>query len=99
MLIIVLIIIGILLSLFLPMGLAIVISIIFAVVIMNYRKTLQIHRDLQDIRSHFDLLKGYEKEDYEIEQQLKEHEMLDNKSLENINQQIEEELEKNTRIT
>ena len=90
---IVLIILGIILSIFVPLGGVLLISITFAVVIMNYQKTIKINQDIQEIRKHFGLLKGHEKEEYEIEEQLNELDALDDPSLDEINKQIEEELE------
>jgi len=49
------------------------------------------------MKNQLNLMKGNEKEEYEIEQQLKEYDKLDEESLNKINRQIEEELEKTLR--
>jgi len=84
---------GLIVFLAVPAGGMIVISITFAVIILNYQKNQQMHKDIRDIKNHFDLLKGNEKEEYDIDQQLNEYDKLDEESLEIINKQIEDELE------
>lgn len=92
--VIILSIISLVVSLFVPIGGAILFSITFAVVILNYQKTLKVHEDIKEIKRHFDLMKKDEKEEYEIEKQLEEYDNLDSSSLEEINRKIEEELDK-----
>ncbi|ANS74196.1 hypothetical protein AWM70_06040 [Paenibacillus yonginensis] len=89
---IVLVVLACLVSAFIPFGGILVTSVLFAVVVLQYQKINRIHEELQEIRKHLGLMKPEEKEEYEIEQQIKEVDQLDDMSREQRNQKIEEEL-------
>ncbi|WP_155972687.1 hypothetical protein [Paenibacillus sp. Leaf72] len=89
--IVVLTLIGLLLSSLVPMGAILIWSITFAIVILNYRKTLHIHKNLQEIRSHLGLMGKEEAEDFKIEAELNKVNQLSEQQIKEINEEIEQQ--------
>lgn len=85
---------GLFIYLFVPIGGVILISIIFAVVILNYQKTLKMNEDIKAIKKHFDLMTPQEAEDYEINKHLERYNDLSEQEIQKINKEIEEDIEK-----
>jgi len=98
MYVIMLSIVGFLIAMFVPIGGAVIISITFAAVLLNYHKTLLLCEDMKHIKNHLGLLDPEELEEYEIKKQLKEYDELDPADIENVNNSIEKELEKDMNV-
>ncbi|WP_046232467.1 hypothetical protein [Paenibacillus algorifonticola] len=91
--VVVLSLIALLISSFVPTGAILIWSITFAVVILNYRKTLHINKNLQEIRSHLGLMGKEEAEDFQVEAELNRVNQLTEQEMKEMNQEIEQQFE------
>ncbi|WP_145408953.1 hypothetical protein [Paenibacillus xylanexedens] len=85
------------LAVLVPFGPILLIGIAVALVAENYRQTMKIREDILAIKNHLGLMSKQEAEQYEMERKNKDVSQLSPDEMKSLNQEIEAELERDSK--
>lgn len=85
------------LAVLVPFGPILLIGISVALVAENYRQTMKMQEDILAIKNHLGLMNKQEAEQYEMERKNKDVSQLSPDEMKSINQEIEAELERDSK--
>ena len=85
------------LAVLVPFGPILLMGIAVALVAENYRQTMKMQEDILAIKNHLGLMNKQEAEQYEMERKNKDVSQLSPDEMKSINQEIEAELERDSK--